>query len=101
MTRVRRALRRLVKWLAGTEDPPPTRLSEDEAIGLAGAAAERAGLGGFNDLHEPIAASARREGDAGPIVWTVMTNADCRGGHVRVKIDDATGEAIELHVLPR
>lgn len=93
MNRLYTVLRRL----AGIEDPPPTRLTREEAIELARAAADRAGLG----LDEPIGAGAMREGKARRIVWGIIDNADKLGGHVRVRIDDATGEIIEIQVHPR
>jgi hypothetical protein len=30
------------------------------------------------------------------VVWTVVTNALRRGAHVRVRIDDVTGNTIEV-----
>lgn len=92
----------LLRRLAGIEDPPATRLTREEAIELARAAATE-GIGpGWDEPMgaEAIGAGAMREGNTRRIVWTVMTNASARGGHVRVKIDDATGEVVELRVLP-
>ena len=97
MNRFVNRLYRLVQDLAGIEDPPQTRLSREEAIELARAAAERAGL----DLNEPIGAGARREGKARRVVWGVISNADVIDGHVIVKIDDATGEVIEIGRIGR
>lgn len=93
----------VLKRLAGIEDPPPTRLTREEAIELVGAAAaERIGPGWDEPMGaEAIGAGAMLEGETRRVVWTVMTNASARGGNVRVKIDDATGEIIEFRVLPR
>src|SRR5438093_521295 len=95
-----RVVRTLVRYLAGTEDPPQTRLSREEAVGLARAAAERAGLALDESFGSSIYAEARREGKARRVVWVVMMSYTDLVGydapHVRVKIDDATGEVIEV-----
>ncbi len=104
MNRFVNRLYRLVQDLAGIEDPPQTRLSREEAIELARAAAERAGLDldepiverAGVDLHAPINAEAVREGEARRVVWVVVSNADLLHGQIHVKIDDATGDVIEV-----
>lgn len=98
MGRIRDALRRLGKYLADKEPVrPPTRLSEEEAVALAVMAADRKG----NFLDPPIGAWPDYDDD-GRVVWTIMSNANhLRGGHVRVRIDDATGETIAVQVAPR
>ena len=89
-------LYRLVQDLAGIEDPPQTRLSREEAIELARAAAERAGI----DLDgAAIGAAPVREGKARQVVWDVVVSVDgaCYDAvYARVKIDDATGDVIEV-----
>ena len=96
MNRFVNRLYRLVQDLAGIEDPPQTRLSREEAIELARAAAERAGI----DLDgAAIAAAPVREGKARQVVWDVAVSV-AGGGYdavyARVKIDDATGDVIEV-----
>ena len=96
MNRLVNRLYRLVQDLAGIEDPPQTRLSREEAIELARAAAERAGidLGGA-----AIGAAPVREGKARQVVWDVVVSvagACYDAVYARVKIDDATGDVIEV-----
>lgn len=94
-------MRRLGKYLADKEPPPATRLSAEKAVGLAVLAADREG----SVLDPPISAWPDNDSDyaaKGRLVWTIMSNANhLRGGHVRVIIDDATGETVAVHVLPR
>lgn len=94
---IRDALRRLGKYLSDKEPVrPPTRLSEDEALSLAHIAADREG----HVLDPPISIWPGYD-DAGRVVWTILSNAIGFGGHVRVTIDDATGEMIAVGVAPR
>ena len=79
------------------EAPSMTYLSREEAIGLAHLATENAGL----KWDEPIAAGASQMDTDAPVVWTVVTNALNRGMRVRVRIDDATGNTLEVRkVVP-
>jgi hypothetical protein len=79
------------------EAPTVTYLSREEAIGLAHLATENAGL----RWDEPIAAGASQIDDGSPVVWTVTTNALNRGTRVRVRIDDATGNTLDVRkVVP-
>jgi len=45
---------------------------------------------------EPIAAGARRDEADSTVVWTVVTNALDRGTKVHVRIDDITGNTLEV-----
>ena len=96
MNRFVNRLYRLVQDLAGIEDPPQTRLSREEAIELARVAAERAGI----DLDgAAIGAAPVREGKARQVVWDVVVSvagACYDAVYARVKIDDATGDVIEV-----
>jgi hypothetical protein len=74
------------------EAPVATYLSREEAIGLAHVATEGAGL----RWAEPVAAGASREEIDSHVVWTVVTNALNRGTQVRVRIDDTTGQTLEV-----
>ena len=74
------------------EAPVITYLSREEAIGLAQVATEDAGL----RWDEPVAAGASREDTESNVVWTVVTNALNRGAQVRVRIDDTTGQTLEV-----
>jgi hypothetical protein len=74
------------------ETPVVTYLSREEAIGLAQLATETAGL----RWDEPVAAGASRDEAESVVVWTVVTKALSRGTHVRVRIDDSTGNTIEV-----
>ena len=74
------------------EAPVVTYLSREEAIGLAHVATEGAGL----KWDEPVAAGAKREEIDSHVVWTVVTNALNRGTQIRVRIDDTTGETLEV-----
>jgi CubicO group peptidase (beta-lactamase class C family) len=74
------------------ETPVATYLSREEAISLAHVATETAGL----RWDEPIAAGASRDEADSVVVWTVVTKAMSRGTHVRVRIDDSTGNTIEV-----
>jgi len=74
------------------EAPVVTYLSREEAIGLAHVATEGAGL----RWDEPVAAGAAREDADAHVVWTVVTNALNRGTQVRVRIDDTTGQTLEV-----
>jgi hypothetical protein len=74
------------------EAPVVTYLSREEAIGLAHVATEGAGL----RWAEPVAAGASREEIDSQVVWTVVTNALNRGTQVRVRIDDTTGQTLEV-----
>jgi len=74
------------------EAPVVTYLSREEAIGLAHLATETAGM----RWAEPIAAGARREEVDSTVVWTVVTNALHRGMQVRVRIDDSTGNTLDV-----
>jgi hypothetical protein len=80
------------KHVHRVETPVVTYLSREEAIGLAQLATETAGL----RWDEPISAGARRDETESVVVWTVVTNALRRGAHVRVRIDDITGNTIEV-----
>lgn len=74
------------------EAPVVTYLSREEAIGLAHLATESAGL----RWAEPVAAGATREDTDSHVVWTVVTNALNRGTQVRVRIDDTTGNTLDV-----
>jgi hypothetical protein len=74
------------------ETPVVTYLSREEAISLAQLATETAGL----RWDEPVAAGFKREESESAVVWTVVTNAMRKGAHVRVRIDDSTGNTIEV-----
>jgi hypothetical protein len=74
------------------ETPVVTYLSREEAISLAQLATETAGL----RWDEPVAAGASRDEAESVVVWTVVTKALSRGTHVRVRIDDSTGNTIEV-----
>ncbi len=74
------------------EAPVATYLSREEAISLAQLATETAGL----HWDEPVAAGFKRDEAESAVVWTVVTNAMRRGAHVRVRIDDSTGNTIEV-----
>jgi len=80
------------KRIHSVETPVATYLSREEAIGIAQLATETAGL----RWDEPIAAGFKREDSEPGVVWTVVTNAMRRGAHVRVRIDDSTGNTIEV-----
>jgi len=71
--------------------PVVTSLSREEAIGLAHLAAESAGL----NWDGAVAAGATRDEAESSPVWTVVTNALHRGVHVRVQIDDTTGDTLD------
>jgi hypothetical protein len=74
------------------ETPVVTYLSREEAISLAQLATETAGL----RWDEPVAAGFKREESEAAVVWTVVTNAMRKGAHVRVRIDDSTGNTLEV-----
>jgi hypothetical protein len=74
------------------ETPVVTYLSREEAISLAQLAIETAGF----RWDEPVAAGFKREESESAVVWTVVTNAMRKGAHVRVRIDDSTGNTIEV-----
>jgi len=80
------------KRIDRVEAPVVTYLSREEAIGLAHLATESAGL----RWAEPIAAGARRDEVESTVVWTVVTNALNRGAQVRVRIDDTTGNTLDV-----
>jgi len=80
------------KRIDHVEAPVVTYLSREEAIGLAHLATESAGL----RWAEPIAAGARRDEGDSTVVWTVVTNALDRGTKVHVRIDDTTGNTLEV-----
>jgi hypothetical protein len=79
------------------EPPVVTYLTREEAIGLAHLATEHAGL----RWDEPISAGASRDEAQSGVVWTVVTNALRRGTQVRVRIDDSTGDTIEIRKVLR
>ena len=72
------------------------RLSAEKAKEIAQGAAAAAGM----DWEEPIGCGFSVS-DSGRGLWLVITNADSRGGHVRVQVSDATGEIVEIRTLPR
>jgi hypothetical protein len=77
--------------LAGLEASLETRLIQAQVIDLARAAAKRIELG----LAEPVSAGAqRRYGGYGDL----HGDEQCvhEGGHVRVRTDDATSEAVTV-----
>ncbi len=80
------------KRIHRVETPVVTYLSREEAISLAQLATETAGL----RWDEPVAAGFKREESESAVVWTVVTNAMRKGAHVRVRIDDSTGNTIEV-----
>ena len=79
------------------EAPVVTYLSREEAIGLAQVATESAGL----RWTEPVSAGASRDEADSVVVWTVMTNALHTGVHVRVQIDDSTGNTLDVRNIVR
>ena len=51
---------------------------------------------------EPIVVTQRRVFFLpGPATWHVMSNADCRGMNVNIRINDATGEIVSKAFAPR
>jgi hypothetical protein len=80
------------KRVQHVEAPVVTYLSREEAIGLAHLATEHAGM----HWDEPVAAGASHDEGESAVVWTVVTNALYRGTQIRVRIDDSTGNTIEV-----
>lgn len=85
------------KRIHRVDAPVVTYLSREEAIGLAHLATECAGL----RWDEPVASGASREETESAVVWTVVTNALNRGTQVRVRIDDTTGNTLDVRKVSR
>jgi hypothetical protein len=75
----------------------PVQMSRDEAISLAKQVASEEDW----EWREPVDASKRHKWLFGPYVWSVFTNAECRGGNIHVVIDDSTGEVLSKSYLRR
>lgn len=75
-----------------------SRLTQDEALGIAKAAAEAEDWpweGPFGIWSE------RTHVLVGRRVWHVYSRAGTRGGNVLIRIDDSTGEVVGKRYLPR
>jgi hypothetical protein len=67
-------------------------MKREEALAVARAAAEANGWPWQEPLH---VTKRRRFVFFGPVSWRITTNAACRGGNVRIALDDASERVVE------
>jgi hypothetical protein len=75
----------------------PTRMTEAQALEAARPTID--GRGGVRPEEEVVATVVVEDGRA---VWSVkvMVRGAMRGGHLHIKIDDATGEVVKVFEVP-
>ena len=72
-------------------------MTSDQAIDRAKAIADERGW----TWREPMHAETYRPWFVLPLRWRVVSNYQARGMHVRIEIDDATGEVLSGNYIPR
>jgi hypothetical protein len=77
--------------------PIATRMTEAQALEAA-----RPTIDARGGVHPDQRLSARPETEGKRVIWSVkvMHEAGLRGGHLHVRIDDATGEVVKVFEVP-
>lgn len=72
-------------------------MTEQEAVAKAQAVASARGW----PWEAPVNSKRYRRFLLGSPRWEILSNASARGLNVRILLDDATGDVLEAHYLPR